>query len=187
MIWRRSPGLARWQRLRQAIAMLDRNTPLKLRIITAGGTIDKVYFDKPGQYAVGEPQVIPLLSRAGVAFEHCVEEAFRLDSQDMQETERAKLRAHVEAAPETHIVITHGTDTMAQTAERLMGIPGKVIILTGAMQPAQFHASDASFNLGCAIGAVQLAPPGVYIAMNGCIFPAGAVRKNLEKGRFEWA
>lgn len=161
--------------------------PFKLRVITAGGTIDKTYFDKPGQYEVGEPQVIPLLTQAGVAFEHCVEEAFRLDSLQMQDADRAKLRAHVEAAPETHIVITHGTDTMTQTAESLMGIPGKVIVLTGAMQPARFHTSDASFNLGCAISAVQLAPPGVYIAMNGYVFPAGSARKNLEKGRFEWA
>jgi len=165
----------------------DRPGPLKLRVITAGGTIDKIYFDKPGQYEVGEPQVIPLLTQAGVAFDHCVEEALRLDSQQMQDTDRAKLRAHVEAATEMHIVITHGTDTMTQTAKSLMGIPGKVIVLTGAMQPARFHTSDAAFNLGCAIAAVQLAPPGVYIAMNGYVFPAGSVRKNLEKGRFEWA
>jgi L-asparaginase len=165
----------------------QQRTPFTLRVITAGGTIDKMYFDKPGQYEVGEPQVIPLLAEAGVAFDHCVEEAFRLDSQQMKEADRAKLRAHVETAPETHIVITHGTDTMTQTVEALMGIPGKVIVLTGAMQPARFHTSDASFNLGCAIAAVQLASPGVYIAMNGYVFPAGSVRKNLEKGRFEWA
>ena len=84
-------------------------------------------------------------------------------------------------------VITHGTDTMTQTAKSLLGIPGKVIVLTGAMQPARFHTSDAAFNLGCAIAAVQLASPGVYIAMNGYVFPAESVRKNLEKGRFEWA
>jgi len=160
--------------------------PFKLRVITTGGTIDKTYFDKPGQYEVGEPQVIPLLIQAGVAFEHCVEEAFRLDSQQMKDAERTRLREHVEAAPETHIVITHGTDTMTQTAEALMGIPGKVIVLTGAMQPARFHTSDASFNLGCAIAAVQLASPGVYLAMNGYVFPGGAVRKNHAKGRFEW-
>jgi L-asparaginase len=160
--------------------------PFKLRVMTAGGTIDKTYFDRPGQYEVGEPQVIPLLTQAGVAFEHCVEEAFRLDSQHMGESERAKLRSRVEVASETHIVITHGTDTMTQTAEALTGIPGKVIVLTGAMQPARFQGSDASFNLGCAIAAVQLAAPGVYIAMNGYVFPAGSVRKNVEKGRFEW-
>jgi len=160
--------------------------PFTLRVITAGGTIDKTYFDQPGQYEVGEPQVIPLLTQAGVAFDHCVEEAFRLDSQQMKEAERAKLRARVEAAPESHIVITHGTDTMTQTAASLAGIPDKVIVLTGAMQPARFRTSDASFNLGCAIAAVQLAAPGVYIAMNGYVFPAGSVRKNLEKGRFEW-
>src|SRR6187402_3426346 len=93
--------------------------PFTLRVITAGGTIDKTYFDQPGQYEVGEPQVIPLLTQAGVAFDHCVEEAFRLDSQQMKEAERAKLRARVEAAPESHIVITHGTDTMTQTAASL--------------------------------------------------------------------
>lgn len=165
---------------------LPRSGPFSLRVITAGGTIDKTYFDRPGQYEIGEPQVIPLLKQAGVAFEHCVEEALRLDSLQMKDADRAKLRAHVEEAPENHIVITHGTDTMAQTAEALAGIPGKVIVLTGAMQPARFQGSDASFNLGCAIAAVQLAEPGVYIAMNGYVFPAGAARKNVEKARFEW-
>src|SRR5688572_405208 len=103
--------------------------PFTLRVITAGGTIDKTYFDRPGQYEIGEPQVIPLLKQAGVAFDHCVEEALRLDSLQMTDADRAKLRAHVEQAPEDHIVITHGTDTMAQTAEVLAGIPGKVIVL----------------------------------------------------------
>jgi L-asparaginase len=163
-----------------------RNQPFTLRIITAGGTIDKTYFDKPGQYEVGEPQVIPLLAQAGVTFAHCVEEAFRLDSLQIQDADRTKLRERVEAAPETHILITHGTDTMTDTAERLQGIPGKIIVLTGAMQPAKFHTSDAAFNLGCAVAAVQLAAPGVYIAMNGQVYPAGSVRKNVEKGRFEW-
>ena len=83
------------------------------------------------------------------------------------------------------VVITHGTDTMSITAEALKDIKGKTIVLTGAMAPARFRETDAVFNIGCATGAVQAMPPGVYIAMNGQIFPAGKVRKNLEARCFE--
>jgi L-asparaginase len=158
--------------------------PPSIRILTTGGTIDKVYFDKPGQFEVGEPQVREMLANAHVRLPYVIEEVLRLDSLQMQEVDRQQIRARVEAAPERCIVITHGTDTMAQTAEALGDIDGKVIVLTGAMQPARFHTSDATFNLGCAIGAVQVMAPGVYIAMQGRIFPAGMVRK--VNGVFEW-
>lgn len=160
------------------------STAPSIRIITAGGTIDKIYFDKPGQFEVGEPQVREVLADANVRFPYVIEEVLRLDSQQMQDADRQQLRARVEAAPERCIIITHGTDTMAHTAEALAGVEGKVVVLTGAMQPARFHDSDATFNLGCAIGAVQLAEPGVYIAMHGRVFPAGRVRK--VNGAFEW-
>ena len=114
-----------------------------------------------------------------------IEEACQKDSLDMTDADRADIRQRVATASERYVVITHGTDTMTDTANVLADIPDKVIVLTGAMAPAKFRSSDATFNIGCAIGAVQLAQPGVYIAMNGRVLPAGSVRKNREKGRFE--
>ena len=94
-------------------------------------------------------------------------------------------RDAVAAADSTRIVVTHGTDTMVDTARELRGMPGKTIVLTGALQPARFADSDAAFNLGLAIGAVQVLQPGVYIAANGQVFPAYSVRKNVALNRFE--
>ena len=96
----------------------------------------------------------------------------RLDSQDMEDPERAKVRAAVEAASQTRIIITHGTDTMAKTATALVGIADKIIVLTGAMLPEKFRDSDADFNLGMAIAAARFSPPGVYIVLNGTVTPA---------------
>ena len=158
---------------------------LKIRIITTGGTIDKIYFDATSSYQVGAPQVVPVLTEANVTFEYVVEQACRKDSLELTDADRADIRRRVEAAPERCILITHGTDTMTETAKCLADIAGKVIVLTGAMAPARFSTSDAPFNFGCAIAAVQLASPGVYIAMNGRIHPGTTVRKNREKGRFE--
>ena len=158
-----------------------------IRILSCGGTIDKVYFDANSEYQVGEPQIEVVFREAGVTFEYTIEPVMRKDSLDMTEQDRDVLRARVIAAEERHILITHGTDTMADTAEALVGIPDKIIVLTGSMTPAQFRASDAEFNIGCAVGALQCQPTGVYIAMNGRVFPAGAVRKNLQKKIFESA
>lgn len=160
---------------------------MKIRVIAAGGTIDKVYFDAASTYDVGEPQVVPLFTEANVGFEYIVESVLRKDSLAMTDEDRDLIRRRVEAAEERHIVITHGTDTMVTTAVRLEGIADKVIVLTGAMQPARFRSSDAFFNLGCAVAAVQLAAPGVYVAMNGQVIPARSARKNRELGRFEHA
>jgi L-asparaginase len=158
---------------------------MQLRVISAGGTIDKIYFDAASAYAVGDPQVVPLFAEANVAFDYVVESVIRKDSLAMTPKDRALIRERVQAASERHILITHGTDTMTATAARLEGIADKVIVLTGSMLPARFRASDAFFNLGCAVGALQLLPAGVYIAMNGRVSPAGSVRKNRTLGRFE--
>lgn len=158
---------------------------MKIRVITTGGTIDKVYFDAASAYDVGEPQVVPLLKEANVTFEYIVESVLRKDSLAMNDTDRALVRERVLACPERCILITHGTDTMTETAACLVGIEDKVIVLTGAMLPARFRSTDAIFNLGCAIGALQVLPVGIYIAMNGCVAPAGTVRKNRERSRFE--
>ncbi len=158
---------------------------MRLRVITAGGTIDKVYFDAASAYEVGEPQIGPLLRDSNVTFDFVVESVLQKDSLAMTDEDRALIRARVEAAPERHILITHGTDTMTATAAKLAGIADKVVVFTGAMQPARFRDSDAVFNVGCAVGALQVLPPGVYIAMNGVVSPADQVRKNRAASRFE--
>jgi L-asparaginase len=158
---------------------------MKIKFIAAGGTIDKVYFDARSTYQVGAPQVSEILQDAKVAFAYEIVSVLQKDSLDMTEADRKALRDVVAADPWERIVITHGTDTMVDTARCLLGIPGKTVVLTGALEPARFRDTDAIFNVGCAIGAVQTLPPGVYVAMNGRVFPAGRVRKNYELGRFE--
>jgi len=157
----------------------------KLGIFSMGGTIDKVYFDDLSEYEVGSPQAGEILREAGAAIEFSVTEVMRKDSLHLTEADRAVLRMRIENAPEPCILVTHGTDTMAETARALVGLPGKTIVLTGAMSPARFKGSDAPFNVGCAVGAVQSLPEGVYIAMSGQVFEAGRVRKNRDAGRFE--
>jgi L-asparaginase len=158
---------------------------MRLRVIATGGTIDKVYFDAASTYDVGEPQVGPLFQEANVTFEYVIESVVQKDSLQMTEEDRGLIRQRVENSPERLILITHGTDTMTETAARLEGLTDKVIVLTGSMLPARFRSSDAVFNLGCAVGALQVLPPGVYVAMNGQVLPAGAVRKNRALRRFE--
>ncbi len=158
---------------------------MKIKFITTGGTIDKVYFDAKSTYQVGSPQVTAILDDANVAFEFEVVSVLQKDSLDMTEEERLSIRQVVESDPCDRILITHGTDTMVDTAIRLMGIPDKTIVLTGAMEPARSRYTDATFNVGCAVGAVQSLPAGVYIAMNGRVYPADKVKKNYATKRFE--
>ncbi|MBK1828121.1 asparaginase domain-containing protein [Haloferula rosea] len=160
---------------------------MKVRVITTGGTIDKVYFDATSDYEVGEPTVPHVFREAAVAMEYELESLFRKDSLEINEGDRRRIREACERSPEARILITHGTDTMAETAEFLTGIPGKTIVLTGALAPARFRVTDAIFNLGLALGAVQSKGEGVFVAMNGTVFEAGQVRKNREQGRFESA
>lgn len=158
---------------------------MKIAIYTMGGTIDKIYFDDLSDYVVGEPQAGEILKEAQAAFEFSVNEVLRKDSLHLTDEDRALLRERIAADPCPLILVTHGTDTMAETAKALMGLPEKVIVFTGALSPARFKGSDAGFNIGCAVGAVQSLPPGVYISMNGVVFEAGKVRKNRAAGRFE--
>jgi L-asparaginase len=104
----------------------------------------------------------------------------------MIDEDRALIRSRIAASEHQRFLITHGTDTMPETAQVLSALTDKTIVLTGSMTPARFEASDAEFNIGCAVGALQGQKSGVYIAMNGRIFSAGHVRKNREAGRFEW-
>ena len=159
---------------------------MKLRFITVGGTIDKIYFDQLSEYQIGAPGVERILLDLPVAFEYTIEAVLRKDSLDMTPEDRELVRIAVDRCPEQHIVITHGTDTMIETARVLIGIPGKRIVLTGAMQPANFHNSDATFNVGMAIGVVLTQPvAGVWITMSGEVFNPLEVRKNRDRGVFE--
>ena len=157
----------------------------KLLIITTGGTIDKIYFDDKSDYQVGEPQISQILHAMHVAFDFEVTALMRKDSLHITDRDRSLIRATVEASNCSHILITHGTDSMKATAEALDGIDDKTIVLTGALNPARFRDSDAVFNIGCAIGAVQALEPGVYIAMNGKVWIPDEVRKNVRANRFE--
>jgi L-asparaginase len=156
-----------------------------IRAIATGGTIDKIYFDATSSYEIGDPTIGDLLREANVTFEFVVESVVRKDSLEINDADRALVRERVIASPERLILITHGTDTMTETAGALAGIPDKVIVFTGSMLPARFRQNDALFNVGCAVGGLQVLSPGVYIAMNGQLFPAGAVRKNRAQKRFE--
>jgi L-asparaginase len=153
-------------------------------VVTTGGTIDKAYFDALSEYQVGDSVVARLLQIARVTHPYRVDEFSRKDSLDLTDDDREQLRARIASAAETRVVVTHGTDTMTQSAEVLMSIANKTIVLTGALAPARFAESDAAFNLGMAFGIAQTADAGVYIAMNGQVFRAGTVRKDRENARF---
>ena len=156
-----------------------------LLIVTTGGTIDKVYFDAKSDYQVGEPQIGKILGDLGVAFRFRVIPLLRKDSLIVDDADRALLRATIAAQEERCVLVTHGTDSMVETAKVLADIPGKTIVLTGALNPARFEGSDAEFNIGCAVGAVQSLPAGAWIAMNGRIWSPDKVRKNVDANRFE--
>lgn len=156
----------------------------KLRIFTTGGTIDKVYFDALSEFQVGESPMEAILREANVGIDYDLTSLMKKDSLELTDADRDIIYQAVSECPEQHILITHGTDTMTLTAERLKDIPGKTIILTGAMQPARLRSTDAIFNVGFALAAAQLQAPGVYIAMNGQVFKAGQVRKDRDAGRF---
>lgn len=160
---------------------------MKIKFFTTGGTIDKVYFDARSEYQVGEPQVLEILKDSNVAFEYEVKSILQKDSLEMTDEDRHAIRSIIENEPCEKIVITHGTDTMVDTAKFLLGIPNKTIVFTGAMEPARSRYTDATFNVGCAIGAVQTLSHGVYIAMNGRVHHADRVRKNYELRQFEEA
>lgn len=158
---------------------------MRIKFFTTGGTIDKVYFDAKSEYEVGPPQVREVLGDALVGFGFEIESVLKKDSLEMRDEDRLLIRRAIEADPCPFVIVTHGTDTMIETAKALGGIPGKTIVLTGAIQPALFRVTDAVFNIGMAAAAVQSLPPGVYIAMNGTIFRPDCVRKNAELSRFE--
>ncbi|TNE42040.1 MAG: asparaginase [Sphingomonadales bacterium] len=164
--------------------MTDAFTAPSVLVLTTGGTIDKAYFDALSAYQVGETQIGKLLETARVACPHEVRELMRKDSLELNDEDRATIAAAVRDATATHIVITHGTDTMTETARVLGDAGGKTVVFVGALSPARFAESDAPFNLGMAFATAQVAPPGVYITMNGTVFPASSVVKDRARGAF---
>lgn len=158
---------------------------MKLKIFTTGGTIDKIYFDEKSEFQVGDPQIGALLHEANVTFDYEIESILRKDSLEVTDEDRKAICKIVLQDSCERLLVTHGTDTMVETARELTSIKNKTIVLTGAMQPARLRVSDAIFNIGYAIAAAQLLPNGVYVAMNGRIFDPLKSKKNVEMNRFE--
>lgn len=154
-------------------------------VLTTGGTIDKAYFDALSEYQIVDSGIPALLKEARVALPLRVVELMRKDSLELTPADRALIADTARAAPETRIVITHGTDTMTETAQVLAAqVPGKTMVLTGALSPARFAETDAPFNLGMAVAAAQTCPPGAWIAMSGQVFDGQKVRKDRAAGKF---
>lgn len=159
---------------------------MKVLFIQTGGTIDKDYAKVWKAYAfeIEDPAVTRVLGRVNPAFTYRVATACRKDSMDMADDDRQAVLELCAQAPETHIIVTHGTDTMAQTAEALRDLQGKTVVITGSARPERFENTDAHFNVGVAMGAVAVLPPGVYIAMNGVVSRWDSVRKDPKTGQF---
>ena len=159
---------------------------MAIRIIVTGGTFDKEYDEINGRLYFKDSHLPEMLKLGRCAVDVEIRTLMMIDSLDMTESDRAIITEQCRSSPESRIVITHGTDTMAETARVLAGsITGKTVVLTGAMVPYKFGSSDGLFNLGSALAFAQTLPAGVYVAMNGRCFEAGRVRKNRQTGTFE--
>lgn len=158
---------------------------MKIVFYTAGGTIDKIYFDAKSNYEVGESILGEILRTGNITFEYENKVIMQKDSLDLTDKDRQIIYDAIDAEKNRLVILTHGTDTMVETAKYLSPIKNKVIVLTGSMSPARFRSSDADFNIACAIGAVQTLEEGVYIVMNGKVFNPNKVRKNVSAKVFE--
>jgi L-asparaginase len=156
-----------------------------LEILTTGGTIDKVYFDKKSNYEVGDPFVEELLHKMNVNISFMVKSLMRIDSLDMTDIHREEILNYIMNSNANNFLITHGTDSIVETAIYLKKISDKTIVLTGSLKPAIFIDNDAIFNVGSALTSAQILKKGVYIVINGQVFNPDNVRKNLEKNIFE--
>lgn len=158
---------------------------MKIKILSTGGTFDKIYYDAKSDFHIGDPMAIPILEEANVTFDYEVESILQKDSLEINDDDRDIIRQKVQSDDCDKIIVIHGTDTLLNTAMCLLDIQGKTIVITGAMQPARMRYSDAAFNLGVATSAVQVLNPGIYVAMNGKIFDPRSTRKNVALSRFE--
>jgi L-asparaginase len=158
---------------------------MSVRVLVTGGTFDKEYDELRGTLSFRRTHVPEMLKlgRCGVRAKVAV--LMMKDSLFMTAADRRRILAACRRAPEKHLVVTHGTDTMAETAAVLgRGLHAKTVVLTGAMRPYRFGSSDGLFNLGSALSFAQVLPPGVYVAMNGRVFPWDDVRKDRKRGVF---
>jgi L-asparaginase len=159
---------------------------MPIRILVTGGTFDKEYDELTGRLYFKDTHVAEMLRLGRSRVEVTIRTVMMIDSLEMTEADRGLIVQNCAQSPEDRIVITHGTDTMTDTAAAIAhAISGKTIVLTGAMIPYAFGSSDGLFNLGSALSFVQVLPPGVYIAMNGKAFPWDRVQKDRERGEFE--
>jgi L-asparaginase len=159
---------------------------MNIRILVTGGTFDKEYNELNGTLFFRHTYVEHMLERGRCRLDVTVEVLMMKDSLEMSDADRTHIVEACRLCDETRVVITHGTDTMVETARAIAaGVAGKTVVLTGAMVPYAFGSSDGLFNLGSALSFVQSLPPGVYVAMNGRVFPWDRVRKNREIGVFE--
>ena len=158
---------------------------MSVRILLTGGTFDKTYFPETGEMGFQRSAVAELLAQARTSGLP-IQQLFLIDSLDMNDEHRAVILEACKHAPETFLVVIHGTDTMCETARYLdRSKLSKTIVLTGAMIPASLPQSDAAFNLGFALAQAQIAPTGVWVAMNAQLLPAQNCRKNRQLGLFE--
>ena len=166
--------------------MNDKQSDNKIRILITGGTFDKEYDEINGCLFFKDSHLPEMLKLGRSRLDLEVQTLMMIDSLEMTGSDRALIAEHCRVTPGDRIVITHGTDTMPETARFLEACAlGKTIVLTGAMIPYKFGSSDGLFNLGSALAFVQVLTPGVYVAMNGCCFAASRVIKNKQTGYFE--
>ena len=157
-----------------------------IRLLITGGTFDKEYDELSGSLYFKDTHVQEMLRLGRCRLDVAVQTIMMVDSLEMTDRDRQAILARCLEAPEDRIVVTHGTDTMVETANVIAaGVAGKTVVLTGAMVPYAFGSSDGLFNLGSALSFVQVLPPGVYLAMNGRCFRYDRVRKNKALGVFE--
>ncbi len=161
---------------------------MTIRILVCGGTFDKQYDEITGRLFFKDTHVPEMLRLGRSRVDVIIQTLMMVDSLEMTDADRAVIVRHCRSSVEDRLVITHGTDTMVETAAALAeAVTSKTLVLTGAMIPYAFGSSDGLFNLGSALSFAQVLPPGVYLAMNGTAFPWNRVRKNRETGIFEEA
>ena len=159
---------------------------MAIRILVCGGTFDKQYDEITGRLYFEDTHVPEMLRLGRCRVDLQIDTLMMIDSLEMTDADRARISEACQRCAESRIVVTHGTDTMVETAATLAsGVHGKTIVLTGAMIPYAFGSSDGLFNLGSALSFAQVLPEGVYVAMNGTVFPWNRVRKNRQSGVFE--
>jgi len=158
---------------------------MKIKIFTTGGSIDKLYSSQESNFVIDEPQIKNILAEANVTVEYKIESLLKKDSLDITYGDRSYIFEKIRSDPANRILITHGTDTMIETAKTLQEITNKTIVFTGAFHPAVFKKTDAYFNVGAAFLAVQNLVPGIYIVINGRTFEPSKAQKNATADIFE--